>query len=107
MYTTTEVNSPLAMSVLEIWHYGQSAYIPSVSQMRKIYAARDIINPYIERCNGDPIPQNPEECWYWTSTEVANQQATKAWLYSLSSGSIQETPKVQRHKARPIITLNE
>ncbi|MDY5681501.1 MAG: DUF1566 domain-containing protein, partial [Prevotella sp.] len=42
----------------------------------------------------------------WTSTEVQGQETAKAWLYSLASGSIQETPKTQPHKIRPIITLN-
>lgn len=107
MYNTTDVNSPLAQSVLNVWHYGQSAYIPSVAQMRRLYAVKDIINPYIEKCGGDPISDNPDACWYWTSTEVSEQETAKAWLYSLSSGAIQETPKTQAHKARPIITLNE
>lgn len=47
-----------------------------------------------------------DDCWYWTSTEVAGQETGKAWLYSLGSGAMQETPKTQAHKARPIITLN-
>ena len=47
------------------------------------------------------------DCWYWTSTEVKGQQTAKAWLYSLGSGAMQETPKIQAHRARPIITLND
>ena len=50
--------------------------------------------------------QNEENCWYWTSTEVEGQQAEKAWLYSMGSGAMQETPKTKVHKVRPIITLN-
>ncbi|KAA5299734.1 DUF1566 domain-containing protein, partial [Phocaeicola dorei] len=45
-------------------------------------------------------------CWYWTSTEVEGQQTVKAWLYSTASGTMQETPKTQAHKVRPIITIN-
>ena len=97
--------SPAANKVFDIWHYGQSAYIPSVAQMRLLYQAKTAVNTYIKQCGGDVIPDNPDECWYWTSTEVKDQESAKAWLYSLSSGALQETPKGQPHKIRPIITL--
>lgn len=99
------VTSPLGISVFDIWTYGQSAYIPSVAQMRLLYNAKYIVNPYIEKCGGTPITDEDADCWYWTSTEVSGQQLTKAWLYSLGSGTMQETPKSQAHKARPIITI--
>ena len=97
--------SPAADEVLNMWHYGQSAYIPSVAQMRLLYQAKHAVNTYIQRCGGDVISDNPDECWYWTSTEVKDQESAKAWLYSLASGALQETPKEQPHKIRPIITL--
>ena len=97
--------SPAANEVFNMWHYGQSAYIPSVAQMRLLYQAKSAVNAYIQRCGGDVIPDNPDECWYWTSTEVKDQESAKAWLYSLASGALQETPKEQPHKIRPIITL--
>jgi hypothetical protein len=37
---------------------------------------------------------------------VEGQQTAKAWLYSMSSGAMQETPKIQAHRVRPIITIN-
>lgn len=98
-------SSPAAEAVFDMWRYGQSAYIPSVAQLRLLYAAKCTINSYIERCGGDVIPDAPDECWYWSSTEVKGQEAAKAWLFSLSSGALQETPKGQVHKIRPIITL--
>lgn len=97
--------SPAADEVFNMWHYGQSAYIPSVAQMRLLYQAKNVVNVYIQRCGGDVISDNPDECWYWTSTEVKDQESAKAWLYSLASGALQETPKEQPHKIRPIITL--
>ena len=97
--------SPAADEVFNMWHYGQSAYIPSVAQMRLLYQAKNAVNTYIQRCGGDVISDNPDECWYWTSTEVKDQESAKAWLYSLASGALQETPKEQPHKIRPIITL--
>jgi len=107
LYDTDEVSSPLAEKVFDLWRYGQSAYIPSVAQMRLLYEARNAVNPYIEKCGGTPIPDEEDDCWYWSSTEVKGQETAKAWLYSLGSGAVQETPKVQAHKARPVITIND
>lgn len=107
LYDTRETASPMAEAVFDLWRYGQSAYVPSVAQMRLLYAMREAVNPVIERCGGQPLPDEADDCWYWTSTEVEGQQTAKAWLYSLGSGAMQETPKIQGHKVRPIITLNE
>lgn len=106
MYVGKEVGSPLATKVFDLWRYGQSAYIPSVAQMRLLKTAKSVINPYIAECGGDTLPDDADECWYWTSTEVKGQEDDKAWLYSLKSGSIHETPKLHSHKSRPIITIN-
>lgn len=107
LFNTTDVSSPLAKSVFDIWSYGQSAYIPSVAQMRLLYGVKTAVNQSIELCGGDLLPDHPDRCWYWTSTEVKGQQTAKAWLYSMGSGAMQETPKLQTHKARAIITINE
>jgi hypothetical protein len=96
----------MAEQVFDMWRYGQSAYVPSVAQMRLLYAAKEYVNPLIEKCGGEPLPDDSDEVWYWTSIEVSGQTTAKAWLYSLGSGAIQETPKDQAHKVRPIITLN-
>lgn len=107
LYDTRETASPMAEAVFDLWRYGQSAYVPSVAQMRLLYAMREAVNPVIERCGGDPLPKVPDNCWYWTSTEVEGQQTAKAWLYSMGSGAMQETPKTQAHRVRPIITINK
>lgn len=107
IHTHTGCGSPAADAVFAMWRFGQSAYIPSVAQMRLLYAVKPSVNAVIGRCGGDPLSDEAEESWYWTSTEVAGQEAAKAWLYSVASGTIQETPKLQMHKIRPIITLNE
>lgn len=107
LFNTTDISSPLAKSVFDIWSYGQSAYIPSAAQMRLLYGVKESVNRYLELCGGDLLPDNPDQCWYWTSTEVKGQQTAKAWLYSVGSGAMQETPKLQAHKARAIITINE
>ena len=105
LYDTQDVSSPMAVQVFDMWRYGQSAYVPSVAQMRLLYAAKEYVNPYIEACGGDPLPDDTDDCWYWTSTEVAGQETAKAWLFSMGSGAMQETPKLQAHKVRPIVTL--
>ena len=107
LYDTQETASPMAEAVFDLWRYGQSAYVPSVAEMRLLYTMRKIINPVIEQWGGEPLPLDENDCWYWTSTEVEKQQTAKAWLYSMGSGAMQETPKVQAHKVRPIITINE
>ena len=105
LYDTQDVSSPMAVQVFDMWRYGQSAYVPSVAQMRLLYAAKEYVNPYIEACGGDPLPDDTDDCWYWTSTEVSGQETAKAWLFSMGSGAMQETPKLQAHKVRPIVTL--
>ena len=97
--------SPAATAVFDMWQYGQSAYIPSVAEIRLLYGAKNTVNNYIKKCGGDVISDDPDECWYWTSTEVKDMESAKAWLFSLASGALQETPKEQQHKVRPIITL--
>lgn len=99
------VGSPMAGAVFDLWRFGQSAYIPSVAQLRLLKETRGSINQGIAAIGGEPITDTPEGCWYWSSTEVAGQETAKAWLYSLSQGAMQETPKTQNHKVRPIITI--
>lgn len=101
------VGSPMADAVFELWRYGQSAYIPSVAQLRLLKETRSRINAGLEVIGGESISDAPDGCWYWSSTEVAGQETVKAWLYSLSQGAMQETPKTQNHKVRPIITIHD
>lgn len=103
--TKEEVNSPMANQVFDLWTFGQSAYIPSIAQMRQIREVKTFINPRIEAIGGDMLSDVPSETWYWSSTEVNGQSEAKAWLYSFQSGAIQETPKIQPHKTRPVITI--
>lgn len=45
MYSTG--TSPAASAVFDMWQYGQSAYIPSVAQIKLLYQARSAVNTYI------------------------------------------------------------
>ena len=109
LHSNQNVNSPLAKQVFDIWQYGQSAYIPSVGQLALLFQAKNNterrLNERLAGIGGDPLADEADHCWYWSSTEVAGQEPGKAWLYSMHSGAIQETPKLQKHKARPIITI--
>ena len=52
LYDTRETASPMAEAVMDLWWNGQSAYVPSVAQMRLLYAARETVNPILEKCGG-------------------------------------------------------
>jgi hypothetical protein len=106
MFENASCGSPLAEEVFALWRYGQSAYIPSVAQYRLLYAHKALVNPCLMKCGGEVLSDEADQCWYWTSTEVGGQTEEKAWLFSMHSSTIQETPKYQEHKARPIITIN-
>lgn len=101
----SRIYSPMANKVFGYMHDGQSAYIPSVAQMRLILGAKSSINGYLALVGGTPLPTTANKSWYWTSTEVEGQQPLKAWLYSIESGARLETNKLQEHKVRPIITI--
>ena len=47
MYSTGA--SPAASAVFDMWQYGQSAYIPSVAQIKLLYQARSVVNTYIRK----------------------------------------------------------
>ena len=68
------------------------------------YNVKSYVNPYLIDCGGTVKPDTPNG-WYWTSTEVEDQAENKAWLYSLVSGAMLETSKIQEHRVRPIITV--
>ena len=105
VFHNEEVKSPMAIRTFDLWSYGQSAYIPSVQQLYYLFTLRHQINECITEVGGTPINLNPGECWLWSSTEVEGQKENKAWLYSMQSGTIQETPKDQPHKSRPVISI--
>ena len=104
LFNANRIYSPMAKAVSEYLCYGQSAYVPSVAQIQLLYAAKSTINTYLKNCGGTELPSTPNG-WYWTSTEVDGQAENKAWLYSLTSGLMLETSKLQEHRVRPIITI--
>ena len=106
LFNNDEVKSPMAIKTFDLWSYGQSAYIPSVRQLSYLFTVRHLVNECISEVGGTQINLNPGECWLWSSTEVEGQKENKTWLYSMQSGTIQETPKDQAHKFRPIISIN-
>lgn len=93
------------MKVFDLWAYGQSSYVPSVRQLALLFDVRQRVNGRIADVGGDPIDLGADGCWLWSSTEVEGQKEDKAWLYSMQSGVILETPKDQPHRFRPVITI--
>jgi len=107
IHTTKGVNSELADLVFDLWPYGQSAYIPSVAELRLLFSVRDFVNERIVAVGGEPLYDDDENCWLWSSTEVEGQAENKAWLFSMNYGDIQETPKNHQHQVRPIIAIRK
>lgn len=107
VYTTAEVSSPMASYVFDLWPYGQSAYIPSVSELRLLYAEKDFVNERITAVGGEPISDDDADCWLWSSTEVSGQEENKAWLFSMNYADIIETPKNQPHRIRPVMAIRK
>ena len=105
IFSTAAIGSPMADAVFSMWRYGQSAYVPSVAQMQLMYASKEYVNVCLKKCGGTPLSDSPDDCWYWTSTEVSGQETAKAWLYSIVTGARQETPKDESHKVRPVVTI--
>ena len=95
LFNNDEVKSPIAIRTFDLWSYGQSAYIPSVRQLSYLFTVRHLVNECISEVGGTQINLNPGECLLWTSTEVEGRKENKAWLYSMQSGTIQETSKNQ------------
>lgn len=105
LFHSENVASPMAIKVFDMWRYGQSAYVPSVRQLAYLFQNRYRVNERITAVGGTPVSLEPGDCWLWSSTEVEGQKESKAWLYSMQSGFIQETPKDQPHKFRPVISI--
>lgn len=107
--------SPLANAAYSAHEYGMSDFIPSVAEMKMLYAQRSKVNKIITQLNEQspryaavPLSTDPAttDCWYWTSTEVKDNQAYQAWLFSLNSGTAHETGKEKVHHARKVYVYN-
>lgn len=105
LYHCEDVSSSMAIKVFDMWSYGQSAYIPSIRQLSYLFSVRYAVNERIKAVGGEPISLESGDCWLWSSTEVEGQTENKAWLFSMQSGTYQETPKNQMHLFRPIISI--
>lgn len=99
--------SPLATSLMVSFPTYQSAFIPSVAEMRELYAAKNVINPILESLGGDILPINSEAGYYWTSTEVSGQDALQAYTYSTSAAQILPALKEIPYKTRPVVIIYE
>lgn len=112
LFSCSDVTSPLAQSLFRMWKFRQSAYVPSVAEMRLLCASKTAVNNTLRAMQErgmdvDILPETENDGWYWTSTEVEGQEAYKAWLFSIvpSYGQCQECPKDEEHKCRPVVTV--
>ena len=95
----------IALNTFDSHSYGQSEYIPSVAEMRHLFSNISLVNGVLSRlaAHGEPVvPIDTSEgrfggCWYWTSTEVKENQGMQAWLFSLNSGGYIATPVDEYH----------
>lgn len=99
--------SPMAQAVFDFGSFGQSTFIPSLQEMRLLVSSLPVVNPVIAQLGGIPVSttSNDGACWYWTSTEVAQNPSKQSWLVSAAAGSYQETPKDEPHSVRTIVYL--
>ena len=77
-------------------------FIPSAAEMKLLFAAKDSVNHTLSMCDLDSIPST---AWFWTSTEVADQQLDRAYIVSMVSGQAQPEDKFFSHAVRPIRRL--
>lgn len=103
-----ERGSPLGRSAFYNHYFSQSDYVPSVREMELLYKELYRVNPVISMCGGTPVSTTPDGagCWYWTSTEVAENKPNQAWLFSMADGSHHRTPKTNHYRARLIVEYN-
>lgn len=93
------IDSPIAQSV------SPKYFIPSVAEMYMLYVSKSVVNVTIQKCGGDLLPIDKEDCWYWTCTECEGAESDRAWRYSLSSGRFESADKHSPYATRPIISI--
>lgn len=88
-------------------YWGQAnlrSYIPSIAQLRRLQAAKSVINPIIEKCGGEPFDDSNDN-WYWSSTEVEGSAQDFVWVMNLTSGLPQMSLKTESQRCRAVITI--
>jgi len=108
--TKIEIECPIAKRAFNIHAVGQSDFLPSVAELRYLYANKEKVNKVFSALEeaGYKVDKlsygNVNDCWLWSSTEVEVNPVNQAWLFSMSSGTIHETPKTQQHPSRLIMS---
>lgn len=89
MYSTG--TSPAASMVIDMWAYRQSAYIPSVAQMRLLFSVKKSVNPLIEKCGGTPIPMTQ------TSAGIGHRQRYRGRKQPRHGSILLEVAQYRKH----------
>ena len=107
--------SPLGRWVFDSHYHNQRDYIPSCAEARLLQQSVGTVNSVIMELIAmgytEAVPVNvgmgeDDDCWYWTSTEDADDSKNTAWLCSMATPGFQQTSKTEFHKARAIVALN-
>ena len=72
LYDTEETASPMAEAVFALWKYGQSAYIPSVAQMRRLSR-----NAAATRCRPRPTSAGIGHRRRWKDSRQSKHGSTR------------------------------
>ena len=100
--------SPLGLLAFRSHWFAQSDFVPSVMELQLLYKSLSVVNPIIKMLKGTPIGTTPSGagCWYWSSTEVKENNFNQAWLVSMADGSQHKAPKDNAYCARLIVEYN-
>lgn len=101
----TSGHSPLSESIAVLMPTYESAVVPSVAEMKRLFYAKQTINPVLKALGGDILPDVATQCHYWTSTETNDLQA-----YTLAVGAdlrpmTLTADKDRYYPTRPIMLL--
>lgn len=82
LYQTEETASPMAEAVFDLWKYGQSAYVPSVAQMRyciqfKPSSIRSLRNAAETRCRPRPTSVGTGHRRRWKDSRRSRHGSTR------------------------------
>ena len=76
-------------------------------KMRLLYTMRKIINPVIEQCGGEPLPLDETTVGTGHPQKSKSNRQPRHGSIPWGAAQCKKHLKVQAHRVRPIITINE
>ena len=100
-----QIATPAALAAVSYAPAGVTGwFLPSVAQMKAVFAAKERVYPSLETAGGDKFTGT----WYWSSTEDGsgkNNPEYFALIYSLPEGTVNSSGKANAFSLRPIISI--